>query len=286
MSTVYLDGKLLPVEQARVSVQDRGFLLADALYESTPVYDGRPFLLERHLERLAQGLAELRIPFEISALEPVHDQLIAANDLASQALGYVYIQVTRGVAPRSHAFPAPAPSPTVYACTGAVERPSEAQWARGFTAVTVPDRRWARVDIKTTALTANVLAQQAAVEAGATDAIFVRDGMVMEGTHNNLFAVAGGVLLTAPATNYILHGITRGYVIELARELGYRVEERALSVEQLRAADEVFFTGTTTEVRPTVAVDGQPIGAGSPGPVSRALYEQYLLRARGNRPED
>ena len=282
MTTVYLNGEYIPRERAVISVEDRGFLFADAIYESTPVYRGRPFLLERHIERLTRGLAALRIAFDPGALIPVHPRLIADNALGDVPLAFVYLQVTRGVAPRGHAFPATPVTPTVYAFAGTVGLPTEARWNEGFGAVTVPDRRWARADLKTTALTANVLAQQAAVEAGVTDAIFVRDGMAMEGTHNNLFAVLDGVVVTAPASNYILHGITRGYVIELAQELGYRVEERALPVEDLRCASEVFFTGTTTEVRPTVRVDTQVIGEGVPGPVARALQTLYRRRASGN----
>jgi len=282
MTTVYLNGEYIPHERAMVSVDDRGFLFADAIYESTPVYRGRPFLLDRHMERLARGLAALRIEFDHTALIPVHERLIADNAMNDVHLSYVYIQVTRGVAPRGHAFPATPVTPTVYAFAGSVGLPTEARWQEGFAAVTVPDRRWARADLKTTALTANVLAQQAAAEAGVADAIFVRDGMAMEGAHNNVFAVVDGVVVTAPASNYILHGITRGYVMELARELGYSVEERALPIEELMQASEVFFTGTTTEVRPTVRIDTKVIGEGVPGPVARALQALYVRRAIGN----
>ena len=171
MSTVYLNGSYLPREQAMVSVEDRGFLFADAIYESTPVYRGRPFLLDRHMNRLRRGLGELRIDYDIAPLLPVHDRLIGENGLADEPLAYVYIQVTRGVAPRGHAFPADRVAPTVYAFVGTTKRASDERWAEGFSAITVPDQRWARADIKTTALTANVQAQQAAVDAGVTDAI-------------------------------------------------------------------------------------------------------------------
>jgi len=282
MSTVYLNGEYLPIGEAKVSVEDRGFLFADAIYESTPVYRGRAFLLERHMRRLANGLAALRIDYSLDGLTAVHERLIEDNLPSDTALGFVYVQVTRGVAPRGHAFPTPATVPTVYAFAGMVNKPPQARWDEGFEAITVPDRRWARVDVKTTALTANVLAQQAAVEAGASDVVMVRDGMVTEGSHNNIFAVINGVVTTAPETNYILHGITREYVIELAGELGYPVEERPISVESLLAADEVFYTGTTTEVRPTVRIDGRSIGDGKPGKITRALQTLYLRRAEGN----
>ncbi len=282
MSIVYLNGEYLPISEAKVSVEDRGFLFADAIYESTPVYRGRAFLLDRHLRRLSNGLAALRIDYGLEGLAAVHERLIEENVPVDTPLAFVYVQVTRGVAPRGHAFPSQPVTPTVYAFAGMVDKPGQARWDEGFEAITVPDRRWARVDVKTTALTANVMAQQAAVEAGATDVVMVRDGMVTEGSHNNIFAVIDGSVVTAPETNYILHGITREYVIELAEELGYAVHQRPISVEDLRAADEVFYTGTTTEVRPTVRIDNQPIGDGKPGAVARALQALYLRRAQGN----
>lgn len=282
MSIVYLNGEYLPIGEAKVSVEDRGFLFADAIYESTPVYRGRAFLIERHMRRLRNGLEALRIAYDIDELLPVHEHLIRENIPFDTPLAYVYVQVTRGVAPRGHAFPTERIAPTVYSFAGIVNKPKASQWEEGFEAVTVPDRRWSRVDVKTTALTPNVLAQQAAVEAGVADAVLVRDGMVTEGTHNNIFAVIDGVLVTAPETNYILHGITREYVVELALELGFKVEERPVPIEQLLAAEEVFFTGTTTEVRPTVRIDGRPIGDAVPGPVTRSLQALYLRRAQGN----
>ena len=149
--------------------------------------------------------------------------------------------------------------------------------------MTVPDRRWGRVDVKVTSLVANVLAQQAAVDAGADDAILVRDGMALEGTHNNFFAVLGGTVTTYPASNYILHGITRGFVLERARALGIPVEERAIPVEELREAEEVFFAGTTTEIRPTVRVDGRPVGSGRVGTVTRRLFDDFVEVTSGGR---
>jgi D-alanine transaminase len=169
----------------------------------------------------------------------------------------------------------------VFASAKAFSRPPRSRWNEGYTAVTVPDRRWSRVDVKTIALVANVLAQQAAVDAGADDVIQVRDGMALEGAHSNLFAVFEGTLVTAPANNYILHGITRGYLLELARELGLPVEERPFSVEELARADEVFFSGTSTEVRPVVRVDGRMVADGRPGPNARLLYDTFEARVLG-----
>ena len=275
MSIVYLNGEYLPLEEAKISPEDRGFLFADAIYEATPVYQGRCFLLERHLARLERGLDALRIDFDAFSLRDIHQGLIEKNALQTAPFALVYAQVTRGVALRSHIFPTPAITPTVYLFARAIPRPETERWERGYRAITVPDRRWANVDIKTTALIPNVLAQQAAVEANCDDAVLVRDGVVMEGSHNNIFAVFSGKIATAPVSNYILQGITRGYVIEMARELGFPVEERTIAVEEFMRADEVFYVGTTTEIRPTVCVDNRPIGNGQVGPITRRLFMEF-----------
>lgn len=280
MDVVYLDGAYLPAGEARISPADRGFLFADGVYEVTPAYHGRFFRLERHVERLARGLAELRIDYDVGRVPEIHRRLLAENGLEDEDASTVYLQVTRGAAPRSHAFPSSSTTPTVYAFAGAFRRPSRERWEEGYRAVTVPDRRWSRVDIKTVALLPNVLAQQAAAEADAADAILVRDGVALEGAHNNLFFVFGGTVVTHPATNAILDGITRQYVLEQARDAGLGVEERAVQVEEIEDADEIFLTGTTTEVRPCVEVDGRPVGDGSVGPVTRALYEAFLEGVR------
>lgn len=276
MSTVYLNGELVPKEKAFISVDDRGFLFADGIYEVTPAYRGACFRLDRHLARMRKGLAALRIDFDPGPLAEVHAELLAANRLEDAATCYVYVQVTRGVAPRAHAFPTTPVQPTVYAFAREFARPAREVWEKGFAAVTVPDRRWARADVKSIALLPNCLALQAAVEAGATDALLVKDGVAIEGAHSNFFAVVDGVVTTHPATNHILHGITREYVLELGRELGLPTEERPIQVEELARASEAFFTGTTTEVRPTVRVDGRPVGDGQVGPVARRLLDAYL----------
>lgn len=278
MSIVYLNGDWIDASDARISVEDRGFLLSDGVYEVTPAYRGRFFLFDRHLDRLRSGLATLRIEQELGELAAIHERLLADNGLRDEEVSYVYLQVTRGVAPRTHAFPTTPVAPTVYAFARPYRRPDRAVWEEGFEAVTVPDRRWARVDVKTIALLPNVLAQQAAVEAGVADAILVRDGIALEGAHNNFFAVFGDTIVTHPKSNVILPGITRGYVIDMARELGFEVDERPIQVEELARADEAFFTGTTTEVRPTVRIDGRPVGSGAVGPVARRLFDAFLDR--------
>ena len=280
MSTVYLNGRYLPKEEALIPVDDRGFLLADGIYEVAPSYGGRLFRLAQHVARMQRGLGEIRIAFEATALGEIGARLIVENGLQEEETALVYMQVTRGVAPRTHHFPPGRVEPTVYAFAKLFERPGREEWEQGFAAVTVPDRRWARVDIKSIALLPNVLAQQAAVEAGASDAVLVRDGIAIEGAHSNFFAVLDGTLVTHPRTNAILHGITRGFVLELARSLGIPVEERPIQLEELRDAEEAFFSGTTTEIRPTARIDGRPVGDGRTGPVARRLFEAFLEGVR------
>jgi D-alanine transaminase len=276
MSTVYLNGEFLPEEEARISANDRGFLLADGLYEVTPVYRGKLFLADRHIARLDRGLSELRIDFDTAAVEGIKRTLVQENRLEGAETALVYLQVTRGVAPRTHAFPKDPVPPTVYAFARAWQRPSRERWEQGFRAITVPDDRWMRVDIKTIQLLPNALAMQAAAEADAQNVVFVRDGVVTEGGHANLFAVLDGVLRTHPADNLILHGITRGFVLELARAAQIPVQERAFTAEELVRAGEVFYTGTTTEVYPVVDIDGRAVGDGSVGPVTRGLHAAFM----------
>ena len=276
MSTVYLNGSFLPRDEAHISPDDRGFLLSDGVYEVTPFYDGVPFGLDAHLERLGRGLAWMRIDLDVSGLEAVHHELLERNGLAEAERSMVYLQITRGAAPRTHYFPPEPVEPTVYAFARAWSRPEEERWNRGFRAVTVPDRRWGRVDVKTICLLPNVLAFQQALDAGADDAILVRDGVAIEGAHQNFWGVFDGTVVTHPTTQHVLPGITRAAVLELARRSGIPVEERPIMVEELPAADELFFTGTTAEVKPCVEVDGRPVGDGTVGPLTRALSDAFL----------
>jgi len=278
MSTVYLNGEFLPKADAKVSVDDRGFLLGDGVYEVAPFYEGVPLCMDRHLARLERSLAGLRISYDITGLQDVLLQLVAVNELEDADRSLVYLQITRGVAPRTHYFPEGPVEPTVYAFAKAWSRPPEETWDSGFTAITVPDRRWMRVDIKSICLLPNGLAYQDALEAGVDDAILVRDGVAIEGTHQNFWGVFDGTVVTHPESNLVLSGITRGVVLEIARELGFPVQERAIQVEELEGADELFFTGTTAEVRPCVEVDGGKVGQGGAGPVTRALSEGFLAR--------
>ena len=278
MSTVYLNGEYLAKEDAKISPDDRGFLLGDGLYEVAAAYEGVLFGFEEHIARLLRGLCWMRIDYDTSGLEEVFTQLIARNGLESADRSLVYLQITRGAAPRTHYFPKEAVEPTVYAYAKEWSRPSDERWDQGFTAATVPDRRWSRVDIKTICLLPNAIGFQDALEKGADDAILVRDGVAIEGAHQNFWAVFGDTAVTHPKTNQILPGITRDIVLEEALAAGMSVEERPIQIEELAHADEAFFTGTTGEVRPVVEIDGSPVGSGRVGDVTRRLSDLFLAR--------
>ena len=271
---VYLNGEFLHAADARVSVNDRGFVFGDGIYEVWRVVEGRLFEPARHQARLEHGLRELDIvpPAETKpdAVRALAAKLIEANGIRS-GHGTVYMEVTRGAAPRTHQFPVPAVPPTVYAYAKPFV-PPEQQRSEGVAAITEPDVRWLRCDIKTIQLLPNVFAKQAATERGAMDAFLVRDGVATEGTHATLFAVVGGTLRTHPLSPLILPGVTRAVVLELARELGIAAEERAVTLDELRAADELFVSGTTTDVTPVVRLDGAAVASGRPGPITRRLY--------------
>lgn len=280
LRTVYLNGEFLPSDRAAISVDDRGFLFGDGIYEVTRVFHGRAVEPGRHRRRMERGLSALAIEMtasELDALDAVSDRLIRENGLAdSDAM--VYLQVTRGSAyPRTHNFPAGQTRPTVYMNAAASPSRDELR-ARGATAVTVPDVRWARCDLKTVNLLPNALARQQAAVAGAFEALFVRDGVLLEGSQTNLFAVIDGELRTAPSTNYILPGVTRDIVLELARASGMGVREFPILIEEVSRATELFVTSTTSDVMPIVRLDGLVVGDGLPGAVTRQLYAAFVER--------
>lgn len=275
--TVFLNGDYLPYERATVSVEDRGFLFGDGVYEVYRTYQGKPFKFREHLERLDRSLRELRLAAPPLDWEAVHRELVGRNGL-EQTDVQVYIQITRGAAvPRAHQFPPADTAPTVFALARPVKPLPESLRTGGATAITVPDERWGRCDIKSINLLPNVLAKQKAADAGAFEALLVRDGVVIEGSSTNVFAVVDGAVVTYPRSNRILGGITREVVVQLARDLGYRLVEGPILVSDLNRATELFITSTTSEVLPVVRVDGRPIGDGRPGPVTGALH-QALLR--------
>lgn len=269
---VYLNGKFVPYEEALVPVEDRGNLFADGVYEVIRIYGGHPFVMKAHMERLERSAQEIRLPaINIEELTEAGLETVRRNGIGD---GSLYIQVTRGPAPRNHAFP-DAPRPTVFMIARSLERPSAELRERGVECITVPDIRWMRCDIKSIGLLPNVLAKQQAKEAGAFEALFVRDDILTEGTSSNVFAVQEGRIVTHPDGEHILPGITRRLILAIARREGIDVVEGALKVEQLGSVDELFISGTTTEVMAVVAVDGRQVGDGRPGPVTRQIQAQY-----------
>lgn len=277
----YLNGEYIDRSDARIPIDDRGFLFADAVYEVLRARRGRFFEADRHMERLRYGLRELRM----GASDPTRAMLDAAaalierNDLAD-ADALIYMHVTRGVAPRRHCFPPVETPPTVFVNVSRFT-PKTDLCTAGAGAITYPDQRWERCDLKTTNLLSNCLANQAAQEAGAYEAILLRGGLVTEGTHCNVFAVVGGVLRTHPLTPRILRGVTRDVVIELAQEAGWVVKEDALREDELRSAEEIFLTGTTTDVMPIVTLDGAPVADARPGRVASTLRDALDVQMEG-----
>jgi D-alanine transaminase len=273
---VHLNGAVVPLAEARISPEDRGFLFADGVYEALLAWRGRLLLWHEHERRLRGGLEALRLPFaDTGALAGAAEELLRANDLAG-GWAAVYLQVTRGAAPRGHAFPVPPVTPTVYLSVRRHALLSADLAGSGVATVTVADTRWARCDVKSIGLLPNVLAQQRATEAGAHEAIFLRDGLAIEGSHSNLFVVRDGLLCTHPADHHILAGVTREAVLALARGAGVPVSDGIAPLAELAAVDEAFLTGTTTEVLPVVRIDGRPVGRGLPGPLTLRLRELYL----------
>jgi D-alanine transaminase len=216
---------------------------------------------------------------DLDAIERAATRLLELNDVAGD--GTIYIQVTRGAAPRSHAFPPEGTRPTVYIAARPLATHPEEYWLDGVDAITVPDNRWARCDIKSIALLPNVLANQAAHAAGAFEALFVKDGVVLEGSHSNLWGVHRGRLITYPASNYVLPGITRARVFEIADALGIEAGEGMIYHDTLYDLDELFLSGTTTEIMPVVRVDGREIVDGEPGPVTRKLQDAFRAALPG-----
>lgn len=270
---VWLNGEFLDFASARVSVEDRGFQFGDGVYETIRAYHGKPFALDEHIARLLKSAAaiELELPLTAEGFKEIVQQLIARSGLKEAE---IYMQVTRGVARRLHLFPANV-SPTIVMTVRPVRHiPSEFREG-GIVVKTVPDERWARCDIKSICLLPNVLAKERAHREGADEAFFVRDGLVMEGTSSNVFMVREGEVVTPPADHRILAGVTRRFVLEIARARGYATRERDIPLEELKAAPEVFITSTVMEMLAVVQIDGVRIGTGRPDEVFRDLYAAY-----------
>lgn len=273
---VYLNGEYLSPQAARVSVFDRGFMFGDGVYEFLPVFGRRIFRLSQHLERLDSSLRKLSITNPLSAAQwrELCQRLIDGNEADDQS---IYIHITRGVAPRDHHYPKGV-TPTVFAYAQPLPCPTPEQFANGVSAITAPDIRWNRCDIKAISLLANAMLRQQAVEAGAAEAILIRDGFMTEGAACNIFIVDKDIAVTPPKSNLILPGITRDLLIELMQAGGMPCEERAVSEAQLRAADEIWLTSSSREILAIVRLDGKQVGTGRPGPAharALALYREY-----------
>ena len=274
MISAYLNGEFMPIAEARVPAMDRGFLFGDGAYEVIPVYSRRPFRLAKHLRRLQHTLDGIRLanPHDEPEWARLIGETIARNEGEDQS---VYLQITRGAdTKRNHAFPARV-VPTVFIMSEPLVTPPAAQREAGIAAISAPDVRWLRCDLKTTSLLANCLLRQQAVDAGCVETILFRDGFMTEGAASNIFAVKNGVLLAPPKDNLMLPGITYDVVLELAAAHGLPAEVRPVAETEARGADELWMTSSTKEVLPIVQLDSQPVGCGKPGPIFAQMYAWY-----------
>jgi len=278
--TVYLNGRFLPLEDARISVLDRGFIYGDGVYELVPVYHRQPFRMPQHLARLQHSLDGIRLanPHTPAQWAALIGELVAQQPFDDQG---VYLQVTRGVARRDHAFPNDVPQ-TVFMMSNPLATPSAEQVASGVAVVTAEDNRWRRCDLKTTSLVGNVLMRQLAADAGAVETVMFRDGFLTEASASNVLVVIAGSIVAPPKDNLILPGITYDAALEFARDAGLPLAVRPVPRDEALAADEMWLSSSTKEVLAVTTVDGQPFGGGTPGPVFRrihALFQQKKPQA-------
>src|SRR5271169_2817376 len=271
--TVYLNGKFLPLDEAKISVLDRGFIFGDGVYEVVPVYQRQPYRLRPHLERLQRSLDGIRLanPHRDPEWEAIVHDLIAKQPFDDQG---VYLQVTRGAAKRDHAFPRDA-TPTVFMMSNPLPVLTREQIEGGVAVVTAADERWLRCDLKTISLLGNVLARQFAVDHGAVETVMFRDGHLTEASASNVLIVKSGTIFAPPKDNFILPGITYDAALELAREGGLPFAIRAVTKEEALAADEMWLSSSTKEVLAVTILDGKPFAAGKPGPVYRRMYALF-----------
>ncbi len=280
MTIVYLNGEYMPLEAAKISVLDRGFLFADGVYEVIPVYGGRLFRLQQHLNRLADSLAGIKLPnpMDHAAWSSMLEELVARNDGGECS---VYLQITRGAGDgREHIFPEGI-APTVFAMVSPMKPVAPELLQNGLQAVTMDDNRWQLCHLKTTALLANVLMRQAAKEQDAEEAILIRDGYATECSASNLFIVDNGVLVTPPKSAHLLPGVTRDLVLELAEEHNIKYAEREIAEAQLHNAAEIWITSSSKEVLAVTRLNGVPVGNGQPGPLWRQMFDHYRAYKAG-----
>ena len=271
--TVYLNGEFMLMSEARIPVLDRGFIFGDGVYDVVPAYQGVPFRWPQHLARLKRSLGKIRIdnPLDDAGWTRLVSELLARHAWRDQ---FVYLHVTRGVAKRDHMFPA-AIAPTVFAMSSEFKPVSPQAIEKGVTAITLPDERWLHCDIKSISLLGNVLARQAAADAGALECLMFRDGHLTEGSSSNVWAVIEGKLLAPPRDALILEGIRYGLLEELAQAQDIAFEVRRIARAEVDVADELMVTSATKEILPITTLDGKPVGSAAPGPVYRKLFAAY-----------
>jgi D-alanine transaminase len=277
----FLSGEFLPLREARISPLDRGFLYSDGAYEVTPVYGGRPFRFAQHHDRLTRSLAEIRMedPLAREAWREIYRELISRNKAAASDL-YIYVQVTRGAEfGRNHA-PLPDVARTVFAFASPWPTARPGAFENGLPAITATDTRWARCDIKSVSLLANVLLRQLAVDEGATETILLRDGQLTDASASSVHVVVDGELRTPPNSWKLLPGTTRGVIEEIAERAGVEWRSVAVAEAELRSASEILLGAATREVQPVTTLDGKAVGSGKPGPVWRKLHDAYQAYKR------
>ncbi len=279
--TVYLNGQFLPLAEAKIPVLDRGFIYGDGVYELIPVYQRTPFRMTQHLARLQRSLDGIRLPNPHAATEwaSIIGELIARQSFADQG---VYLQVTRGVAKRDHAFPQGVP-PTVFMMSNPLATPTTEQVERGVAAVTAEDNRWRRCDLKTISLVGNVLMRQLAADSGAVETVMFRDGWLTEASASNVLVVIGGRIVAPPKDNLILPGITYDAAEEFAREAGLPFDMRPVAKAEALAADEMWLSSSTKEVLAVTTLDGRPFANGAPGPMFRTMHTLFQQHKPGAR---
>jgi len=278
-----VNGQFMPLDEAVVPIEDRGYQFADGVYEVLVTYGGKPHAMESHLRRLERSLTELMFEVDIgNGGLAVERAVVEGIARAGYAETFVYLQITRGVAPRRHQLPDPLPAPTVVMTFKEFHRQPEEEYEAGIRAITTRDLRWRRCDVKSVSLLPNILAQEEAARVGASEALLVDEaGRLTEGATTSCFRVSGGELCTTPPGNHILPSVTRGILLELAEEIAVPVREAWSTPAEYLAADELFIAGTGLEVMPVVALDGHTIGEGRRGPVARRLREAFLESVEG-----